>query len=99
MLQALFTANKNIKVFVGYGSQEGNAEAIANILYYKIKIINKKICPLNEVKDIKQLEEYDYVILNTSSAFLANSSVRSEIDLKSHHSSEVPTPCAKLSIF
>lgn len=49
------------KILVTYGSQTGNGESIANILYKKLDILDKKIDCLNNV--IGKLKEYKIVII------------------------------------
>ena len=58
--------NKHLKVLVCYGSQTGNVEAVSKSLFSRIVITYKTIKTMNEITDLKQLEEYDYVIFLVS---------------------------------
>lgn len=63
-----FFSNKYLKVLVAYGSQTGCAEAIAQILHKKLStfIVGAELSIMNDIKDIKNLETYDYIVFLVS---------------------------------
>lgn len=66
LLFSTILQNKHIKVLIAYGSETGNVEAISKILFNKIKLHNKNIVEMNEIIDMKPLEEYDYIFFLVS---------------------------------
>lgn len=60
-----FEQNKHIRVLIAYGSQLGNTEEIAHILFDKLVIKDKFIKELNELDPV-ELDDYDYVIIMCS---------------------------------
>lgn len=58
--------NKHLKILVCYGSQTGNVEAVSKSLFSRIAITDKTLKTMNEITDLKQLENYDYVIFLVS---------------------------------
>ncbi len=61
-----FFTNKYLQILITYGSQTGCAESISEILQKKLSVMNVKRITMNEIKDIKDLCKYDYIIFIVS---------------------------------